>query len=256
MSEYPYDKKTRGNSGTAVFFSAAGSGAIAASESARKDQAPDARADGASTPEGEGRRDGASGCPCFTPGAGIATPRGVKPAETLRAGDKVITRDNGIQEIRWVGSKTLTGRDLTAAQYLKPVLIRKGALGGGLPERDMMVSPNHRVLCASDRALVNFREREVLAAAKHLVNHRGIQVVDTLSTTYIHFLFDRHEVILSNGIWTESFQPEEAVLDGMGNAQRTEIYDLFPRLRTAPGETVFPPARRVLSEGESQRLTD
>ena len=81
----------------------------------------------------------------------IATPRGEMPVEQLRAGDKVVTRDNGIQEIGWVGQKALGWHDLLANPHLKPVLIRQGSLGNGLPERDMLVSPNLRLLVGADR---------------------------------------------------------------------------------------------------------
>ena len=194
--------------------------------------------------------------PCFTPGTVIATPQGARAVETLQPGDKVLTRDNGLQEIRWIGSKRVGGRDLAAAPHLNPVLIRQGALGNGLPERDMRVSPNHRVLVASDRTALYFEEREVLVSAKHLVNHRGVHDVPCTGITYIHFLFDRHEVVLSDGAWTESFQPGDRSLKGIGNAQRTEILELFPQLATREGVRRFPAARRVLSRHEAGQLGD
>ncbi|EAQ01548.1 type I secretion target repeat protein, partial [Pseudooceanicola batsensis HTCC2597] len=168
--------------------------------------------------------------PCFTPGTLIATPRGEVAVETLREGDRVITRDNGIQEIRWFGHKDLSGRELLQKEHLKPVLIQKGSLGYGLPERDMLVSPNHRVLVNNDKTALYFEEREVLVAAKHLTGLAGVSRVDTMKTAYIHFMFDQHEVILSDGSWTESFQPGHQTLDGLGNAQRQEILELFPEL--------------------------
>jgi hypothetical protein len=174
--------------------------------------------------------------PCFTPGTLIATPRGERAIEDLRVGDKVLTRDNGIQEIRWIGRKDLSARDLAMNPHLRPVLIRQGSLGNGLPERDMLVSPNHRVLVANDRTALYFDEHEVLVAAKHLVAGRDIAQVAMAGTSYIHIMFDRHEVVLSNGAWTESFQPGDYTLGGMGNAQRAEIFELFPELRTAAGQ--------------------
>ncbi len=173
--------------------------------------------------------------PCFTPGTMIATPRGEVAVESLRPGDRVITRDNGIQEIRWTGAREMSWSDLTVNPHLKPILVRQGSLGNGLPERDMMVSPNHRLLVANDRTALYFDEHEVLVAAKHLVSGKGVHEVDSIGTTYIHFMFDRHEVVLSNGAWTESFQPGDVTLKGMGNAQRTEIFDLFPDLKTDAG---------------------
>ncbi|WP_281273236.1 Hint domain-containing protein [Rhodovulum iodosum] len=194
--------------------------------------------------------------PCFTPRTMIATPRGERPVEELQVGDKVITRDNGIQEIRWRGATTLDPMGLARRPHLRPILVRKGALGGGLPESDMLVSPNHRLLVANDRTALYFEEREVLVAAKHLVNNRGIELKDTMGTTYIHFMFDRHEVVLSNGAWTESFQPGDYSLKGMGNAQRNEIYDLFPELQTEKGLKEYPAARKTLKRHEALLLNE
>jgi hypothetical protein len=192
--------------------------------------------------------------PCFTQGTLIATPRGEMPAELLRAGDKVVTRDNGLQAIRWVGQNMLTWRDLQMFSHLKPVLIREGSLGDGLPERDMMVSPNHRILVSNDRTALHFDEPEVLVAAKHLVGGMGMREIDSFGTTYIHFLFDRHEILLSNGCWSESFQPDDYSLKGLGNAQRSEIQELFPELKTPKEKTRFGAARRILTPAEARLL--
>ncbi len=192
--------------------------------------------------------------PCFTPGTAVATPRGERLVEELRVGDKIITRDNGIQEIRWLGHKTLDYGQLSRATHMKPVLIRQGSLGNGLPERDMLVSPNHRMLVANDRTALYFDEHEVLVSAKHLVNNKGVQNVDALGVTYIHFMFDQHEVVLANGTWTESFQPGDYTLAGIGNAQRGEIFDLFPELRTPQGLGEYTAARRTLKRHEAALL--
>ncbi len=192
--------------------------------------------------------------PCFTPGTTIATPKGERLVEELREGDRIITRDNGIQEIRWVGRKEMSGKALVANSHLKPILIRAGALGNGLPERDMLVSPNHRCLVASEKTQLYFEEREVLAAAKHLVGSEGIHAVDVMGTSYIHFMFDRHEVVLSNGAWTESFQPGDYSLKGIGNAQRNEIFELFPELQERQGLEGYQSARRALKKHEAKLL--
>ncbi len=194
--------------------------------------------------------------PCFTPGTRIATPRGEVAVEDLREGDRVITRDNGLQEIRWVGARALGAADMETAPHLRPVLIRAGALGHGLPERDMLVSPQHRLLLTSERAALYFGEREVLAAAKHLTGMEGIDEVRANGTTYIHFMCDRHEVVLSDGAWTESFQPGEQVLDGMGDASREEIFTLFPELRESTGVEAYQAARRSLKHHEARLLVE
>ncbi|MBU3001699.1 Hint domain-containing protein [Roseovarius nubinhibens] len=193
--------------------------------------------------------------PCFTPGTMIATPKGERKVEELEVGDKVITRDNGLQEIRWIGRRDLEGRELLQAPQLKPVLIGAGALGRGLPETDLLVSPNHRVLINNEKSALYFDEREVLVAAKHLTSLDGVDHVDTDEVSYIHFMFDQHEVVLSNGSWTESFQPGEQTLGDMDTAQREEIYTLFPELRQAEGINAYQSARRSLKKHEARLLT-
>lgn len=193
---------------------------------------------------------------CFTPGAKIATLRGETYVENLVAGDKVVTRDNGIQDIRWIGKKKIDWRIMTAHPHLKPILVRQGSLGNDLPERDLMVSPNHRVLVANQRTALQFDEAEVLVSAKHLVAGVSVQSINSIGTTYIHFMFDRHEVVLSDGIWTESFQPTDTSLKGFGNSQRAEIFEIFPDLQTAEGRAAFGPARTTLTKEQASQLAE
>lgn len=183
----------------------------------------------------------------------IATHRGEVPVEALSAGDKVITRDNGIQTLRWIGKTQMNLQDFQMEPHLLPVFIRQGALGKGLPERDMMVSPNHRILVANERTSIRFADREVLVAAKHLVS-MGVHTVQSSGTTYIHFMCDRHEVVLSNGAWTESFQPDDHSMKSLGNAQRLEIHEIFPELKTAEGRAAFGSARHTLSAAEVSEI--
>ncbi len=187
--------------------------------------------------------------PCFTPGTMITTHRGELPIEHLSVGDRVVTRDNGIQTVRWVGKTQMFLQDFQAEPHLLPVFIRQGSLGRDLPERDMMVSPNHRILVANERTSLRYANREVLVAAKHLVT-QGVHTVQSSGTTYIHFMCDRHEVVLADGIWTESFQPDDHSLKSIGNAQRLEIYELFPELKTEAGRASYGSARATMTIAE------
>lgn len=192
--------------------------------------------------------------PCFTPGSRVATPRGEVAVEDLKAGDRVITRDNGFQEIQWVGHKKVSLKTFAQDPSLKPILIRAGSIGKGLPERDMIVSPNHRMLLTGPALAVQFDEPEVLVAAKHLVGRDGIHRVDMLSTTYIHFMFDHHEVVLADGAWSESFQPGDYSLKGIDQDQRSEIFTLFPELKSRSGRQDYVAARPVLKAFEAKLL--
>ncbi len=191
---------------------------------------------------------------CFAKGTMIATINGERAIEDLQAGDKVITRDNGLQAIAWIGHKALDSDDLRHTPKLRPILIKAGALGNDMPERDLMVSPNHRMLIANDVTSVLFDERETLVAAKHLVGKPGIEVADVVETTYYHMLFAHHEVVLSNGAWSESFQPGDYSMGTLDDAQRDEIFALFPELKEHEGLGDYVSARRSLNKKEAALL--
>lgn len=186
--------------------------------------------------------------PCFTPGTLIATDLGQRPVETLRRGDKVVTRDNGLRRIYWVGRRELSYHDLARAQRLRPVLIRAGALGEGRPFRDMIVSPNHRFLVDAAFPIRTGGGAETLISARQMANMRGIGTARVLGVSYLHILCDRHQVILADGVWTESFHPDEAVLARMDRSHQLEIAKLFPEIATIGASMRFPPARPIVQE--------
>lgn len=174
---------------------------------------------------------------CFTPGAHVATPVGLRLVEDLKAGDLVLTQDHGPQPVRWVGHSTVK---LTAA--LAPIRIEAGSLGQGLPRRDVVVSPQHRVLVRSLISERMFGKSEVLIAAKSLLGLGGITTVsDWDKVTYIHLLFDRHEIIEVEGA------PFESLFLGAQTrkALRREIARIFPVLaRDMISARTIPPGRR------------
>ena len=185
----------------------------------------------------------------------MATQQGPVAVEDLRPGDQVLTRDNGAQPVAWVGCKTLRPADLAAQARLRPVLICAGALGHGLPERDMMFSPNHQILRADTRADLYFGEHEVLLAAKHLLGRPGItRALPKGGIDYVHFMFERHEVVLADGVWSESFQPGDQSLAGLDADQRDELLTLFPALATQQGTANYHAARRILRRYEARAL--
>ncbi|MDO9637680.1 MAG: Hint domain-containing protein [Pseudotabrizicola sp.] len=190
--------------------------------------------------------------PCFTPGTLITTPKGLRPVEDLQPGDQILTRDSGFQDICWAGRRDLGLADLLANPALRPVRIAAGALGGGLPRRDMLVSPQHRMLIEGARAELLFGEREVLVAALNLVGLPGIARVMARRVSYIHVMCSQHEIMQAEGAWTESFQPGIATLRSMEPAQRDEMLALFPEL--AEGALAYPAARATLRAHEARVL--
>lgn len=190
--------------------------------------------------------------PCFTPGTLISTARGEVAVEDLRVDDLVVTRDNGLQPVRWIGRRDLSLADLIVNPALRPVEIGQGALGQGLPRRAMQVSPQHRMLIEGVRAELLFGEAEVLVAATHLTALEGVATRLTAGVRYIHVLFDRHEIICADGAWTESFQPALRMLEGLHDAQMAEIAALFPELLDK--DLHYPAARLSLKAHEARVL--
>lgn len=192
--------------------------------------------------------------PCFTPGAEIATIRGGVMVEDLRQGDMVITRDNGIRPIGWIGTKRLSATDLNRTPALQPVRIRAGALGRGLPLQDLVVSPNHRVLVHAPLLSAVSGENEILARAGQLVGLPGIEIAAAQEAIYIHFMFEQHEIVLSDGAWSESFQPAVDTIGCLDEAQREELLSLFPDLRKWSGLERYGAARPGLTDAQSAQL--
>ena len=184
-----------------------------------------------------------TGVVCFARGTLIHTLRGCIPVEAVREGDLVQTRDDGVQEVRWTGA-----RRVPAIGRLAPILIRKGALGN---DRDLLVSQQHRMLLRGWRTEIFTGEPEALAAAKLLIDGRGILLQKGGMVEYFHILFDRHQIILAENCWSESFQPGAVALSALEDGPRQELFALFPDLRVPGTESYGEDARRSLRAHEA-----
>jgi hypothetical protein len=173
-----------------------------------------------------------TGIACFTQGTQIFTANGSVAVEDLRQGDEVLTKDRGFQPVRWIGSREISAQEMTANKKLRPIRIRAGALGVDIPKADLLVSPQHRILISSKIIRRMFEgEAEVLVAAKQLLGVDGIDYVGGVTdVTYYHFLFDRHEIVFSNGAETESLFTGPEALKSVAPEARQEIFELFPEL--------------------------
>ena len=164
---------------------------------------------------------------CFVRGTQIATRRGSVAIEDLKAGDEVITMDHGFQTIRWIGSTTVP-----ATGALAPVVIRKGAMGN---ERDLRVSPQHRMLVRGWHVELMFGQKEALVPAKALINDETVFPLEGGTVDYFHMMFDRHELVYAEGVPSESFHPGHVGLGSFAEDTREEILSLFPELRADAG---------------------
>lgn len=177
---------------------------------------------------------------CFTPGMQIDTHEGPRAIETLGPGDLVGTLDRGFQPVRWVGRLEACGLGPHA-----PIRFDTGAIGNDAP---LLLSPMHRVLVTGWQSELYFGEPETLAAAHHMVNHATIRPEPCETVTYMHLLLDRHELLLSHGVWSESYFPGHAC-DVLDARLRDQLARKHPEL-AAQWNIAATPARRVCKRHE------
>jgi hypothetical protein len=137
---------------------------------------------------------------CFCPGTAIATPSGDRPIETLAIGDAVLSAEGAVCPILWIGRRSYAGRLLAGHPLLHPIRIRAGALGGGLPRRDLLVSAEHAMML--DGLLVPAR---MLVNGTSIVRERPAGPVH-----YLHIELAQHGIILAEGAATETFVDDES----------------------------------------------
>lgn len=184
-----------------------------------------------------------SGVPCFTRDTHILTQDGMKAIQALRIGDMVPTMGCDPQPIRWIGRRQFDRAALLVNPRLLPVRILAGALGEGLPHRDLLVSRQHRMLVQSRIAERMFGTTEVLIPAIKLTSLPGIYIDEAVqSVEYFHLLFDRHHVIFAEDAPTESLFTGVEALKSLGSEARQEIFEIFPELIENHGEN---PARFI-----------
>jgi ELWxxDGT repeat protein len=163
---------------------------------------------------------------CYAAGTNIGTPGGEVAIEALRPGDAVRTIDAagrpGTRIVRWVGRRRLDLAGHPDPDLVAPVRLRAGALGGGLPRRDLVLSPDHCLALSG-----------CLVRAYRLVNGTSIvQERDRADVEYLHVELPAHALLLAEGVAAESYLDEGA----------RNFFDPAAT-RAAPGSLAEPPAR-------------
>ncbi|SHH47588.1 Hint domain-containing protein [Marivita hallyeonensis] len=147
-----------------------------------------------------------TGVACFTAGTRISTPSGDRRIETLRSGDMVTTLDRGAQPILWIGQRWVSWREMRHQRGLRPFLVRAHSFGPGRPSTDTRFSRQHRVLLNDpDLAGVTIDPGGALASVHTLTALPGIEEQCPMAgITYFHILTEAHNLVLSNGLATET----------------------------------------------------
>lgn len=178
----------------------------------------------------DGPLDQGSSIICFAAGTRIETAIGPRAVERLTPGDLILTKDNGLQELRQVHMRRLSAAELRATPQFRPILLPRDCLAPGQPARDLRVSPQHRMLLDDPRFELYFDAPEVLAPAKALVGRvPGVAITDGAApVTYVHLVFDAHEIVFAEGAPSESFHPGTEAMAALPPAARAEFNALFP----------------------------
>ncbi len=141
-------------------------------------------------------------CVSFTRGTRITMATGEqKPVENIRPGDRVLTRDDGPQEVRWIGTLTMRAKGEFA-----PIVITEGTLNNAA---DLKVSPDHRLFIYQRHDHIGAGRSELLVRARHLVNGETVYVQDGGFVDYFQILFDTHQIIFAEGISAETMQADQ-----------------------------------------------
>ena len=190
---------------------------------------------------------GTPGLPvCFTKGTLIDTATGPVAIENLQAGDSVMC-SNGLRQVRWIGWRScrVNSPRISVEQRMNsaPVRIVQGALGNGLPSKDLLVSPWHHIYLDG-----------VLVRANRLLN--GITIKQDLAVPlveYFHIELDAFDVVRAHGVYSESWA-DGGNRDFFENAPVTSISAQPAKRRRAdrPGFSILDD--KVAIEALNQRL--
>lgn len=185
---------------------------------------------------------------CFTKGTLIRTPEGEVAVETLSVGDQVCTL-SGIRKVIWLGIQPASFRaDYTAEQKRNsyPVHIMAGALGNGIPSREVVVSAWHHIFI-----------NNVLVRAMDLVNGKTIfQQPHVDRVIYYHIEFDTYDMISTSGMYSESFSDNGNTRGRFINAEEARLQDGWETVKgrsPRPGFKVVRPGDRDESKLEEIR---
>lgn len=127
----------------------------------------------------------------------LATPWGYKPANTIKRGDTVHTRDAGVVPVLQTVQRTVPARG-----SFRPIRLRAPYFG---LQQDIIVSPDQRLIIDGPEVEYLFNQEAVLVPARHLVNDfAALWETSGPMITYTQLLLPQHETLLAAGTTLES----------------------------------------------------
>jgi hypothetical protein len=133
----------------------------------------------------------------FTAGTRIATEKGWRPVEAITVGDRVLTFDNGTQNVVAVTRGAHSAVNDAPHAFASPVDVPIGAIGN---EEPLVLLPEQPVLVESDTAEAMTGDPFALVPAKALVGYRGVERFRSLRPVEVISLhFENDELVFAEG---------------------------------------------------------
>jgi len=131
---------------------------------------------------------------CFAAGTRILTADGPLAVEDIAVGCRLVLQGGSTAPVIWTGSRRVDLTRHPRPERLRPVLVAAHAVAHNVPERDVLLSPDHALHLAGH-----------LIPVKALINGETIRQVDVPGITYHHLELPEHGVILAENLPAESY---------------------------------------------------
>ncbi|GGE37699.1 Hint domain-containing protein [Actibacterium pelagium] len=181
-------------------------------------------------------------------GALLRTPCGPRRIETMRPGDMVVTRCEGLQPVRMILSRKVSREEFLKSPDKAPVRIHARGVGPMMPQKPLLLAGDHQIVVPGYRVDGQPDDTPVFVRAKDLLESDETAKIDKSfsSVTFFHLVFDSHVVFMVNGLPVESFHTERSKLDRIHPEVLRKLESAIPSLRETGHVT--PAARYALRD--------
>ncbi len=162
----------------------------------------------------------------------IRTPCGARRADMVRPDDLIVTQ-SGLKPVKLVLKRRVSRADTAVGSTTTPVRLRSRAIGPMLPERDVLLAPDHRAVLPGYRLNGAENDKTALLSIGQVADHSDHAFRDrgAFGAELYTFVFDEPQVFRVSGLLVESFCPNESTLSALTGRMRADLVRLFPDLR-------------------------
>lgn len=166
---------------------------------------------------------------CFASDVMVESARGVVPVGAIMAGDCIRTLPRGqLKQVLWCGQFEVDSQELIRDPHSRPIRIFGHGAG------DLRVSRQHRVALSHPQLELLFGHASMFIPAHWLVD-AALAEVDTARqpVTYVHLMFERHEVLMAHGFAVESLLVGDMVKCSADQRMQHQLQAAYSNFREA-----------------------